>query len=520
MCRVITFYYGANSKQKPLKGKKHRVNLNILEKKGMEHIDYCGKSKTTTQQKHTNKFIDALYIESSKGLTENEAVTFIRSGSPLLDFYAQAGAMRKNPDNALNLFKSAFAEDRLSAIKILFYLRDCRKGQGERNLFRNCLCWLGTNYPEIFEKIIVHIPEYGRWDDVFFDNKKCFELIDNQLEVDLISKKPSLLAKWLPTINASSLKTRKKARFMAQKLGLTEIEYRHRVRAIRKQIKTVEELMSAKEWDNINYSIVPSQASRIYKNAFLRHDEERYKTFIEKAVEGKVKIQTATLYPYQIYKSVRDNYSKTLEALWNQLPDYTQGNNALVVADVSGSMFGDPIAVSVSLALYFAERNKGQFKDYFITFSQEPRLQKIVGKTLLDKMNSIETSKWDANTDLQAVFDLILNTAIQNHISVEELPKTIYIISDMEFDCACSTKTNFEVIKEKYNSAGYKIPTLIFWNVDARSGKNLPVQKIEHNVALVSGFSPVIFKIVAENKSPEQVMFDTILSERYERIVI
>lgn len=475
----------------------------------------------------SNSLINGLYKETSKGKTENDAVTYTRSGSELLDFYAQAGAMRNNTEQALKLFKKAYSEDKLIAIKILFYLRDIRGGQGERELFRVCLEWLGNEEPKIFEKVIKFVPEYGRWDDLFFDNETCFEFIKAQLDKDMESAHPSLLAKWLPTINASSLTTRQKAKFIANKLGLPEIIYRKTVRNIRKMLSVVESKMSAQKWSDINYSSVPSQASRIYKNAFLKHDEERYSKFIEKAEKGEVKINASTLYPYQIYDSVRADYSKTLEALWNQLPDYTRGNNALVVADTSGSMSGRPMSVSVSLALYFAERNKGQFKDYFISFSEQPKLHKIKGSDLRAKMRSIQLGDV-ANTNIQAVFDLILDTAINNNTPEEEMPSTIYIISDMEFDEAQGydswynnnlEKTNYEEIERKYNKAGYKKPNLVFWNVNA-SGSNLPVQMNEDNVALVSGFSPVIFKIVTEGKTPEEVMMDTINSERYTPITI
>lgn len=485
----------------------------------MKHIKEI-KEEKVVGDKTSGKFINELYKATSYGTTENGALTFTRSGSALLDFFAQAGAMRKNPDTALDLFKKAFAEDNEKAIRVLFYLRDIRGGQGERDLFRNCIGWLGETHPDIFASIIGFIPEYGRWDDLFFDRQECFDFIKAQLEYDKNSGDPSLLAKWLPTINASSKTTRAKARFLAQKLGLEEKEYRVLIRSIRKKIKTVEEKMSAQRWGDIDYSTVPSQASRIYKNAFLRHDEERYTKFIEEAESGEKKINAATLYPYQIYKDVERNYSKTLEALWNQLPDYTQGKNALVVADVSGSMCGDPMAVSVSLALYFAERNKGQFKDHFITFSGNPTLQRITGKTLLDKMNSIERAEWAMNTNIEAVFNLILDTAVSNNVPSEELPETIYIISDMEFDSCVSGTTNYEAIKKKYIDAGYKIPNIVFWNVDARSGKNLPVQKNELGVALVSGFSPSVFKIAVENKTPEQVMLEIINSDRYSNITI
>lgn len=464
-------------------------------------------------------FLENLSANTSKGLTANGAVTYTETGSFCLDFFSQAGAMRKNPSEAVKLFSKAFGENRQVAVRILFYLRDVRGGQGERVLFRNCLEWLGTEFPEVFQQVISHVPEYGRWDDLFFDNEKCIDLIRKQLAEDYVAENPSLLAKWMPTINASSITTRKKAKFMAKKLGADEVEYRKTIRDVRKKIATVEEQMSARKWSGIEYSEVPSQAARIYKNAFKKHDEKRYGEFVDKAITGEVKINTSTLYPYQIYKDVQNNYSQTLEALWNQLPDYTVGKNAIVVADVSGSMSGDPMAVSVSLALYFAERNKGQFKDYFMTFSSTPKLQKVVGTTLKEKMNNLEHADWEQSTNLQAVFDVILQTVIDNSAPADELPSTIYIISDMEFNECCDTHTNFEHIKAKYSASGYDMPNLVFWNVNA-SGKNVVARKHENGVALVSGFSPSIFKMAVENKTPEQVMLDTINSERYSPIEI
>lgn len=276
----------------------------------MQNINQIKGEKT-----FKNTFLESVFVETSYGETANGALTLERTESSLLDLYAQAGSMRNNPEEALELFKRAFSEDRLKAVKILFYLRDVRGGQGERTLFRTCLQWIGETYPEIFEKIVLFVPEYGRWDDLFFDNQKCFDMIKVQLKVDSESEKPSLLSKWLPTINASSVNTKAKARFLAEKLGLKETEYRKKVRDIRKKIDIVEKKMSAKNWGEINYSSVPSQASRIYRNAFKKHDEDRYSKFIEKAETGEVKINAGTLYPYQIYKSVQEDYSRTLEAL-------------------------------------------------------------------------------------------------------------------------------------------------------------------------------------------------------------
>lgn len=483
----------------------------------MEHFKSI---KAVAPVKSDSKLMGAMQEASSIGSTDNGAKTFIRSGSLLLDFYAQAGAMRGNPNAAVELFKKAFAEDRLNAIKVLFYLRDVRGGQGERDLFRNCIQWLGNTFPEIMAKVVGYVPEYGRWDDLFFNDPTCLAEVKRQFDVDIDSESPSLLAKWLPTANASSPSTRAKAKLMAGKLGYGIKEYRIKVRELRKKLKVVEEKMSAQKWGEIDYSAVPSQASRIYKDAFKKHDEVRYGEFVGKAEKGEVKINASTLYPYQIYKSVETNYSRTLEALWNQLPDYTQGKNALVIADVSGSMSGDPMSVSVSLALYFAERNKGLFKDHFLTFSAEPRLQHIVGSDLQSKMSSIERSAWDMNTNLEAAFNLILDTAITHRISPDEMPQTLYIISDMEFDACVTGTTLHEFLKEEYENAGYKLPTVVFWQVNSHAGKNLPVRHDENGVALVSGFSPVIFKMVVENKNPIEVMMDTINSERYAQITI
>lgn len=466
----------------------------------------------------TNTLLNKMYEETSKGYTENGALTFTRTKSSLVDFFAQAGGMRDRQKEALGLFINAFSEDKEKAIRILFYFRDIRGGQGERELFRTCIKWLGEYRVDVFNSIVKYIPEYGRWDDMFFDNPQCISIIKEQLLKDSKSETPSLLAKWLPTINASSKTTKAKALWMAKNLGLKEVEYRKMIRGIRKNIKTVEEKMSGNMWDEIDYSTVPSQASRIYRNAFMKHDVDRYIKFIQSVRSGNLKINASTLYPYQIYEACENDYSDTLDALWKNLPDYTNNKNAIVVADTSGSMDGRPMAVSVSLALYFAERNKGLFQNYFISFSENPKLHFIKGSTLPQKMRSIRLGNI-ANTDIQKVFDLILNTAVENNISQDEMPEVIYIISDMEFDEACVGKTNHDVIKEKYSIAGYKKPNLVFWNVNA-TGHNLPVYDNEAGVSLVSGLSPSIFKMAVENKTPIQVMLDVINSDRYSNIKI
>lgn len=462
-------------------------------------------------------FLNELSSAMNKTTTENGAETFISTQNPLVDLFALAGATRKNPQLGLELFQKAFIFDRQKAVKILFYLRDIRGGQGERQLFRNCLKWVAESYPKISKQLVQYVPEYGRFDDLFvLDIEAFIDLVKEQLEQDKMAEAPSLLAKWLPSENASSVKSKQFARAFQKLLSLNSKDYRKMLSGLRAKIKLVEQQMSKKEWSVIDYSKVPSQAQLKYTKAFLRNDEARRRQYLEAVTKGDQKINTGTLYPYQLYNRARET---GVNEMWNNLPDYTQGKNAVVVADVSGSMSGDPMSVSVSLAIYFAERNKGQFKDHFITFSSNPQLQKIAGKTLQEKIMFLEKADWEQTTDLQAVFEVILNTAKANNTPVEEMPETIYIISDMEFNSCVRGDTNFKNIEQKYKEAEYKLPNLVFWNVDARN-KQVPVEQNQSGVTLVSGLSPSTFRLAVENKSPIELVEDVINSPRYTNITI
>lgn len=465
-------------------------------------------------------YLQNLKKGTNKTKTENNADTLKSTLNPLVDFFALGGATRDNENLGLDLFKKAFSFDNQKAIRILFYLRDVRGGQGERKIFRNALEYLGKNEKKVAKKIAEYIPEYGRYDDMFVLPTDIFiPLVKEQLEKDWKSKTPSLLAKWMPSENTSSRDTVLLAKAIRESLGGTSREYRKLLSTLRARIKLVEHNLTEKDYDSLDYSRVPSQAGLKYRKAFFRNDEKGYQAFLDSVEKGETKINASTLYPYQIYDAVKNGDTQTPDALWKALPDYTRGNNALVVADVSGSMSGRPMSVSVSLALYFAERNKGQFKDHFITFSGSPQLQKISGRTLTQRMNSIETAAWEMNTNVKAVFELLVNTAVENDTPVEEMPSTIYIISDMEFDECNQGGTNFDAIDKMYKKAGYTRPQLVFWNVNAIN-KQVPVEEDQEGVTLVSGASPSTFKLVMENKTPVDLMEDVINSVRYQEIVL
>ena len=453
--------------------------------------------------------------------TANGAKSNNSTLDPVLDFFANAGALRHDTAKAVQLFKRAYAADPLLATRCVFYLRDIRGGQGERAVFRALLKELPA---EAFDKNYQLIPEYGRWDEVPI-NEKTQKFLLEQLQADEtnmdVGNPISLLAKWLPTNNTSSRERIQKAYQLAKYWGIKPSQLQKRVVRLRKYIKLLEQQMSSKQWAEIQYDKIPSQAHRKHIKAFKRHDEERYNSFITKVVKGEKKLNSATLFTYEVFDEIARGNDEAAEAMWKNLPDYTNGQNALVLADVSGSMSGRPMSISVSLALYFAERNEGPFKDFFMTFTDDSQLVKVQGRTLAEKLDFIESQDWAMSTNLQSAFDAILDAAVKSGAKQEEMPQTLYIISDMQFNHATeeNDKTNLETAKLKFTANGYELPHVVFWNVNA-FGNDAPATMYDDKVTLISGSSQSTFRYVLAGKSPLESMHDVLNSERYAKIVV
>lgn len=471
--------------------------------------------------------------------TENGALTYSTSLSANLDMFGLASAMRGSDDAVLKLFHEAYKEDKNLAIKNLFYLRDIRGGQGERQIFRSCSKWLAEKLIlEEFQKFIQYIPVYGRWDDVINlindinDAKKkvIFAFMQKQFKEDINNMKQakfvSLLAKWYPLENNTNNPEAKKfAIYLRKQFFKNAAECRKTVVKLRKYLNVLEQKISANKWDSVNYASVPSCASLKYRKAFARHDSERYTQYIEDVVNGKAKINSSVLYPYEIIQKIIDSEhfdSSTpneLDALWNNLPDYTNGNSAICCVDVSGSMYDcNSIYSSVALGLYFAERNKGEFGGKFFTFESNPDIVKLKGNTLAEKVGNMLNAEWGGSTNISGLFDLYLHIA--KNSKPEDCPKTLIIISDMEFDYCVHNEdkqTLFEIIRKRYEEAGIALPTLVFWNVNARHN-NLPVRYDESGTVLVSGNSPTTFQYICEGGTPEEFMMRVLDSERYSHI--
>ena len=485
--------------------------------------------------------------EANRTYTENGAVTHATTFSDCLDLFATIGALRSSSEETIiNRFIKAYSENPDLALKTVFFARDVRGGLGERKVFRVCLKWLAENAPASARKNLIHVAEFGRWDDLLSlmgtpCEQDVLALIKAQLEADLEAlasdSEVSLLAKWLPSVNASNALTVSQAKRIARYLGMMDSTYRKTLVKLRERIRIIENNLREKDY-SFDYSKQPSKAMFKYRKAFYRNDGERYEEFLGKVTRGEAKLHASTLMPYELVepyldwnaynrdnrafmKPISDEERTALNATWESLPEFGNDENALAVIDTSGSMYcgGKPMpgAVALSLGLYFAEHNTGAFKNHFIEFSDNPQLIEVKGDTFVDRLRYVASFNEVASTNLESVFDLILSAAVRNSVPQEELPATLYIISDMEFNYCVknSGATNFENAKAQFEAAGYKLPRVVFWNVQSRNTQQ-PVTQNEQGVALVSGCTPRIFNMLANGQlSPMGYMMVILGAERY-----
>lgn len=510
-----------------------------------------------------NSLKKTLNREFNTSVTENGAVGYRTTGKNLLDLnFAVASLRNTGEDEIIDKFVKAFYEDRRLAVIWLFFASDVREGLGERRLFRICFQYLAGNHPDIAKAVLELVPEYSRWDNLLciLDTglrPAVAALVKEQLNRDMRDMKEnrpvSLCAKWLPSVNASSRETRRLARLLAEDLEMTERSYRKTLVELRRYLKVVEVSMSAGEWADIDYKAVPSRANLIYNSAFLRNDEERRRAYLEALKKGETTIHAGVLYPHDIvhryfeageyrWTLTMKPEDDTLEALWAALPDYVGGaGNTLCVSDGSGSMIS-PVGntgvscldVANALSIYFSEHCSGQFRDQYITFSANPQFVDFSrAKTLREKLEIARRYNEVANTNIEAVFDLILQTARAGRMSQEDLPATVLVLSDMEFDAAarCNSYTPgsglalclpteklFDTLGKRYAAAGYRLPRLVFWNICSRTG-TIPVRENQMGVALVSGFSVTIMKMVLSGETdPYKCLVEQLETERYKAV--
>jgi hypothetical protein len=460
-----------------------------------------------------NSFVNAVSTVQMETRTANGMKTFDSSKSTLVDLFFTIGASRGK--DLSTQFVSALKEDETLALRLLMWARDVRGGAGERDVVRKILLNLEKNYPEALDRILPHLAEFGRWDDLLIFKTKDVKAKAFTLIGDALRERNGLAAKWMPRQGPLAVEIR-------TFFGMSPKFYR---KSLVNLSKTVEQNMCANTWDEINYSHVPSLAASRYQKAFKKHDAEGYEAYKAKLSTGEAKVNASAVYPYDVIKSRKfGGDDKVIQAQWDALPNFIGNELVLPVCDVSGSM-SCPVGgnanltcmdVCVSLGLYLADKNTGPFKDMFLTFSTKSKLQVLKGN-LIDKLNQLQKADWDMSTNLHSAFEAILGYAVKGNVAAGDMPKYVLVMSDMEFNhCAKHDDSAMQMIERKYKAAGYEVPNIVFWNLNARAG-NVPVKHDKSGVALVSGFSPSIMTSIlkADRLDPASVMMTTLNSPRY-----
>ena len=480
-------------------------------------------------------------IESSLKYTENGALAYNTTNNSLLDLFSTIGSLRsRDEDEIIQKFQSAFNQDKELAVKMMFYAGDIRHGGlGERRTFRIILKWLAQNYPSIIEKNMHLIPYYNRWDSIFelIDTPvECtmWKFIDRQIFRDIhniYAEKPiSLLCKWMPSINTSSKKTRELAKRCIENLSCVGYEkhYRLTLSLMREYLNITERQMSLNNWDKIKFENVSSYAMKNYTNAFKRHQSERFIKYLEDVRNNKKEIKASTLYPYDLTRQILlGEETDTTELQWKALPNYIdKESNILVMADVSGSMYTAslrPISSSIGLAIYFAERNRGPLHNVYMNFTNDPHFQYInENDSLKTKIKKIENTDMGYETNLEKAFEYLLHVAQANKFKKEDMPSAIIVISDMEINAPYYNIGDdfFKTMKIQYKCAGYEMPKIILWNVEARNDTFLSQDK---NIIKVSGSSPATFKHLIGNlndKTDWEMMLEVLNNPWYNKVKI
>ena len=458
-------------------------------------------------------FAQAVIQNPQSARTTNGMRAHARSGSELVDLFYKIGASRGK--NITADFEAAFQADQDIAIKIALWARDVRGGAGERQLFRDILVHMEKLHPEVLEYMIPFVPEFGRWDDLLVFNTPKFKSFAFDLIGQALKDCHGLCAKWMPRKGAIAAQLR-------NHLGMTPKQYRTTLVAL---TDVVETKMCAKDWDSIDFGKLPSLASSRYSKAFVKNAADAYLAYKQRLVDGTDKVNAAAVYPHDIVKSIRMGGDLTVaEAQWDALPNYIRDSNVMPLVDVSGSMScpvgGNPnlqcIDVATALGLYCASKNTGAFKDTFITFSAKPKAMVLKG-TLGQKLSQMNSAEWGMNTNLNAAFEEILRIAVDGNVSQADMPDTLLIFSDMQFDnCVKHDDRAIDMIRRKYATHGYTVPKVVFWNLNSYG--NVPVKFNEQGTALVSGFSPSVMTAILSGAemTPEAIMLAAVDIPRYD----
>lgn len=487
-------------------------------------------------------------VSDNRSRTANGGESLKSTLNPLVDLFFMIGSLRNKNINAYKAsFDAAYAANSTLALQMILWARDIRGGAGERNTPRELLKYVESEHPQDILRIIPVLAEFGRWDDLLIFKNVESKTLAYQTIAEALKSGNGLCAKWMPRVykfkknaqgkvdmntvaNKNRASNNKIARDLMAVMNINERQYR---KLLSSMSNTVEQKMCASEWSEIDYGKLPSVASSRYLPAFMKHDEGRYREYLSSLAKGEAKVNAGALYPYDITTKLnRYNTESTALAVaqWEALRNFMGDSKSIPMVDTSGSMGTSAgstsmtcMDVAISLGLYIADKQEGAFKDLFLNFSTRPQIFELKGSNIAEKKFDLERYQgnqyWSGSTNIELAFKEILRVCVQQQVPADEMPKNLIVLTDMEFNARNGgwNGTAYEVAKADFESAGYELPTVVFWNLNARPGNN-PVKFDTAGVALVSGFSPSVLEAVlsGEDVDPVQVMLRTIDSPRYQ----
>lgn len=434
------------------------------------------------------------------------------------------------------LMDNSWKKDPLDTLKLMAYTRDIRGGKGERDIFKMMLVWLAKQDQGNLLLNLEQFIDYGRYDDVvvLVETKLSDEIIElfrNVLVSDLDKmergESVSLLAKWFPSENKKLDKRYKIYNKLAKKMKKTNRELRKQyITPLREYICIVETLLCNKDYEKIDFSKLPSYAMKKYNKLFTNNDKikDLFSKYKESLQRGETKINAGILFPHEIVGKYLggSEYDVILEKQWEEVTKNIKLDNCLVLSDVSGSMSGIPMQVSIALGILVSSNIKNEaFKNLVLTFETQSKFHHITGQTLHDKVKSLENASWGGSTDLVNAMKQIIQVAVNNNIKSEDMPKNLLIISDMQFNQADSNYyTNHVSIKKMFSDLGYQTPNLIYWNVNGSFSDVPSSSASEKGVSLVSGFSKSVLSCIMQGDipTPYTTMRFAIDNERYSKL--
>ncbi|GLE03441.1 hypothetical protein PINS_up012343 [Pythium insidiosum] len=478
-------------------------------------------------------------------------------------FYAASRGIEKV--RFVSLLDASMAEDALHTLKLVAYIRDCRGGKGERELGRWALERLAQTHPRALAHNLPHyVGDFGRFDDPAAlmgtpVESATLAFLKSQLETDLallqqdatpttepepetegaeLAEKKrkvsiSLCAKWIPSEKKALDKKLKMNKKLAQHMGLTPAALRKQyLSPLRERLRILERYMCANDWDAINLNAVPSVAMRIHGKpgkAFERHLPNKFTDWRSNLKTGKTKVNAKVLFPHDVVREYLNSskaVDELLEAQWRVLVEEASKHGdlskTLVLSDVSGSMHGRPMEVSIALGLLVSSLALDAYKDLVLTFESSPRFHHVKGETLQERVHNLASAPWGGTTDFAAAFRAVLRLAKEAKLTREQMPERLIVISDMQFNYAdANYETNYNALVRSFEDAGYDVPHVVFWNVNG-STSDCPVYKGQARVSLVSGFSTAILKSVLRGVdiTPLQTMLNVVLDQRYDAITL